>query len=60
MIKESSSQPSVDSDVSILSRPTRHDKWKRARQRPSGEYTSEVTQTVARRIVSNSKQIMLM
>ena len=32
--------------------PSRHDKWKRARQRKDGEYTSDATREVAQRIVS--------
>ena len=55
MIKETcSSQAEVNSDGNIVTRPSRHDKWKRARQKPSGEYTSDVTESVVKRIVSNS------
>lgn len=37
----------------ILSPPSRHDKWKRARQKKGGEYTTEATRVVAEKIVSN-------
>ena len=54
MMKEtSSSLPSDDSVVSSVTRPSRHDKWKRARQNSSGNYLSEQTNVVAQRIVSS-------
>ena len=36
-----------------VTHPPRHDKWKRARQKPTGDYISAETESVARRIVSN-------
>lgn len=41
-----------DSDIPPPSPPQRHEKWKRARLKPSGEYTSEETRLVAKKIVS--------
>ncbi|KOM49762.1 hypothetical protein LR48_Vigan08g058900 [Vigna angularis] len=38
------------SDTSTITRPPRHVTWKRARQRPFGEYTSKKTTSIARRI----------
>jgi hypothetical protein len=32
--------------------PARHEKWKRARQKPSGDYTSEDARIIAEKIVS--------
>jgi hypothetical protein len=32
--------------------PARHEQWKRARQKPSGDYTSEDTRIIAEKIVS--------
>ena len=40
------------SQVPPPSPPQRHESWTRARQRPSGEYTSEETRVVAEKIVS--------
>ena len=37
----------------IPSPPSRHDKWKRARQKKGGEYTTEAARVVAEKIVSN-------
>ena len=39
-------------DNHIPSPPSRHEKWKRARLRPNGEYTSEETRVVTEKIVS--------
>ncbi|BAT79824.1 hypothetical protein VIGAN_02276400, partial [Vigna angularis var. angularis] len=51
MMKEASaSNPIGASDTSTITRLPRHVTWKRARQRPSGEYTSEETASIARRI----------
>ena len=44
-------EASGESDC-IPSPPSRHDKWKRARQKRGGEYTSEAAQVVAEKIVS--------
>ncbi|XP_022638492.1 uncharacterized protein LOC106766302 [Vigna radiata var. radiata] len=44
----SSSAPNDQSD--LISPPPRHEKWKRARTKPSGEYTSEETRLIAERI----------
>jgi hypothetical protein len=44
-------EASGESDC-IPSPPSRHDKWKRARQKRGGEYTSEAVQVVAEKIVS--------
>ena len=45
------------SDPSIVvtppSPPTRHEKWKKARQRRSGDYISDEARIVAEKIVSN-------
>ena len=44
-----------EGDPSLLSPPSppkRHERWKRARQRDSGQFTSEPSQEVAQRIVS--------
>lgn len=41
------------SEVPPPSPPQRHEKWKRARLKPSGEYTSEDTRLVAEKIVSS-------
>lgn len=41
-----------DSEVSPPSPPSRHEMWKRARQTPSGEYTSEETRLIVEKIVS--------
>ncbi|WVZ22267.1 hypothetical protein V8G54_000811 [Vigna mungo] len=55
MIHEASSSATNDrSDLSLISPPPRHEKWKRARTKPSGEYTSEETRLVAERIVSRN------
>ncbi|XP_057452627.1 uncharacterized protein LOC130744462 [Lotus japonicus] len=40
----------------IPSPPSRHDKWKRARQRRRGEYTSEATRVVAEKIDSLAEE----
>ena len=40
--------------MSIITRPSQHDKWKRVGQRPLGNYTFEEGQSIANRIVSNS------
>ncbi|WVY93816.1 hypothetical protein V8G54_032904 [Vigna mungo] len=51
MMKEASaSNPSGASDTSTIIRPPRYDTWKRARQRPSGEYTSKEVASIASRI----------
>ncbi|WVZ23468.1 hypothetical protein V8G54_002012 [Vigna mungo] len=51
MIREASSLATDDrSDLSLISPPARHEKWKRARTKPSGEYTSEETRLVAEKI----------
>ncbi|XP_052734972.1 uncharacterized protein LOC128197373 [Vigna angularis] len=51
MMKEAStSNPIGASDTSAITRLPRHVTWKRARQRPSGEYTSEETASIAKRI----------
>ncbi|WVZ21880.1 hypothetical protein V8G54_000424 [Vigna mungo] len=39
-----------DDQSDLISPPPRHDKWKRARTKPSGEYTSEETRLIAERI----------
>lgn len=39
-------------EISPPSPPKRHQKWKRARQKPSGEMTSEEARLIAERIVS--------
>ncbi|KAK7271448.1 hypothetical protein RJT34_27371 [Clitoria ternatea] len=49
-IKASQSEPSAI--VSPPSPPTRHEKWKRARQNKSGEYTTEEARMVAEKIDS--------
>lgn len=36
----------------ITSPSSRHDKWKRARQRPNGEYISDALREVTEKIVS--------
>jgi len=41
-----------DTEVPPPSPPQRHEKWKRARIKPPGEYTSEDTRVVAETIVS--------
>jgi len=41
-----------DLDVPPPSPPQRHEKWKKARQKPSGEYTSEATRLVVEKMVS--------
>ena len=46
---------SSDADSSLIpppSPPARHDKWKQARTRRSGAFTSDATRGVAERIVS--------
>ncbi|WVZ17525.1 hypothetical protein V8G54_010507 [Vigna mungo] len=51
MIYEASSLATDDwSNLSLISPPLRHEKWKRARTKPSGEYTSEETRLVAEKI----------
>ncbi|WVZ08145.1 hypothetical protein V8G54_021491 [Vigna mungo] len=51
MIREASSLATDDqSDLSLISPPPRHEKWKRARTKPSGEYTSEETRLIAEKI----------
>ena len=39
--------------------PTRHEKWKRARQKTSGEYTSEPVRVIAEKIVSNNENLLV-
>lgn len=39
-------------EVAPPSPPERHEKWKRARLKPSGDYTSEHSRLVAEKIVS--------
>jgi len=43
-----------NSSGTTVTHPPRHNKWKRARQKPTGDYISAKTESVARRIVSNS------
>jgi len=49
-------QEAASADPSVLlsppSPPKRHEIWKRARTRPSGDFTSEHSRDVAQRIVS--------
>ncbi|XP_022638531.1 uncharacterized protein LOC111241977 [Vigna radiata var. radiata] len=49
MIREASSLATGD-ESDLVSPPPRHEKWKRARTKPSGEYTSEETRLVAEKI----------
>ncbi|WVZ04709.1 hypothetical protein V8G54_018055 [Vigna mungo] len=49
MICEASSLATGDQS-DLISPPPRHEKWKRARTKPSGEYTSEETRLVAEKI----------
>ncbi|WVZ25824.1 hypothetical protein V8G54_004368 [Vigna mungo] len=51
MIREASSLATGDQS-DLISPPPRHEKWKRARTKPSGEYTSEETRLVAEKIES--------
>jgi len=50
-VLEASGDDTLSDDLS-LSPPSRHDTWKRARQKKGGEYTSEATKVVAEKIVS--------
>ncbi|WVZ24705.1 hypothetical protein V8G54_003249 [Vigna mungo] len=51
MIREASSLATDDQlDLSLISPPPRHEKWKRTRTKPSGEYISEETRLVAEKI----------
>ncbi|WVY89736.1 hypothetical protein V8G54_035250 [Vigna mungo] len=51
MMKEASaSNPIGASDTSTITRPPCHVTWKRARQRPYGEYTSEETTSISSHI----------
>ncbi|WVZ23545.1 hypothetical protein V8G54_002089 [Vigna mungo] len=49
MIREASSLATGDQS-DLISPPPRHEKWKRARTKPSGEYTYEETRLVAENI----------
>jgi len=49
--EESQVDPSII--VSPPSPPICHEKWKKARVNKSGEYTSESTHVIAKKIVSN-------
>jgi len=42
-----------NSSGTTVTHPSRHDKWKRACQKPTGDYISAETESVAKRIVSN-------
>jgi len=42
-----------NSSGTTVTHPPRHDKWKKARQKPIGDYISAESKSVARRIVSN-------
>jgi len=51
MMKEASAS---NSSGTTVTHPPHHDKWKRARQKPTGDYISAEIESVTRRIVSNS------
>ena len=52
-LRQASGDDSGDADsLQPPSPPTRHEKWKQARLRPSGTWTSDESQRVAERIVS--------
>ena len=52
-LRQASGDDSGDVDsLQPPSPPTRHEKWKQARIRPSGTWTSDESQRVAERIVS--------
>lgn len=38
----------------VLSPPSRHEKWKRAQQRTTGDFTLDVSRAVAEKIVVDS------
>jgi hypothetical protein len=42
----------TDDDPRPPTPPPRHEKWKRARTKKGGEYTSEAVESVAKKIVS--------
>jgi len=44
----------------MVTRPLRHNTWKRARQRSPWDYTFEEAQSVVRCIVSNSNQLQIL
>ncbi|CAK8534325.1 unnamed protein product [Lathyrus sativus] len=50
--RRSSRDDSTLDDTGSLSPPSRHELWKRARQKKGGEYTSKATQVVAEKIDS--------
>ena len=52
VLEESGDVDDILSDDLTLSPPSRHDTWKRARQKKGGEYTSEDAKVVAEKIVS--------
>jgi hypothetical protein len=55
MVKEKLKQKQESLGGSVAappSPPARHEQWKRARQKPSGDYTSEDTRIIAEKIVS--------
>ena len=49
-----SDDPSIVITHEDVARPTRHKKWKKARQTNTGDYLYEETRIVAQKIVSNS------
>lgn len=56
--KSSSRDNSTLDDNDSPSPPSRHELWKRARQKKGGEYTSKSTQEVAEKIVSKQRKII--
>ena len=60
IMKENSSSRdnSTLDDNDSQSPPSRHELWKRARQKKGGEYTSKSTQEVAQKIVSKQRKII--
>jgi len=52
VLEELGNVDDILSDDLSLSPPSRHDIWKRARQKKGGEYTSEAAKVVADKIVS--------
>lgn len=58
LLKQKMTQASGDGEASIVD-PPRHEMWKQARIKRSGEYTSEASALVAEKIVSNCSILIL-
>ena len=56
---QEASQANPSRAIPPPSPPTRHEKWKRARQKTSGEYTSEPVRIVVEKIVSNYENLLV-